>query len=488
MRLWSVETRRCVGIAVGHTEPVGACGLSQKLGRYEVGGKAAINGGGAFCVTGSIDRTLKRWNLRCAQELMKAAEPHELLASAGVRAHDKDINIITIAPNDSLVATGSQDKTVKLWNATDLTLRTTIKGHRRGVWDCQFSPIDRVLATSSGDKTVKLWSLGDYSCLRTFQGHLASVLRVRFLKTGLQLMSAGADGLIKLWTVRTNECETTLDYHTDKVWALDINSDGRKIVSGGGDSKLTVWEDNTQDVEETTRVKHAESVLLDQRLTNHLRHQEYGKALEIALQIKKPMKAFKIITAIVEKDLTAKKSGLESLQAHVKTWSTEQVTQVLRYCRDWNTRARNAHVAMLVVKAIVTIIPLDRLCIAEGIPEMIAGITPYAERHFERLDQLYASTYCVDYSLSNMGIVESLLVESSEQRFVRWEESSTFVLPPKCVDGRVQIGGKAVVGMANWVGSSIGSGDDEQILSIGDSVMSSDSSLGSDDDSSSLSS
>jgi U3 small nucleolar RNA-associated protein 13 len=488
MRLWNVETRKCVGIAIGHTEPIGACGLSQKLGRYEVGGKAAKNGGGAFCVTGSIDRTLKRWNLRAAEELAKAVEPDELLASAGVRAHDKDINVITIAPNDSLVATGSQDKTVKLWNATDLTLKATIKGHRRGVWDCQFSPIDRVLATSSGDKTVKLWSLGDYTCLRTFQGHLASVLRVRFLKTGLQLMSAGADGLIKLWTVRTNECEATLDNHTDKVWALDMSSDGRTIVSGGADSKLNVWEDNTQQIEETTRVKEAESILLDQQLANHLRYKEYGKALAIALQIEKPMQALKVFTAIVEKDLKEKKSGLESLQTHAKTWNMERVAQVLKYCRDWNTRARNAHIAMLVVKAIVTTIPVDRLSSADGVPEILAGITPYAERHFERLNQLHTSTYLVDYTLSNMGIVESLLVESSEKRFVRWEASSTLVLPPKYVDGRIQIGGKAIVGKADWVGDSSDSDDDEQLVSIGDSGTSSNSSSSSDDDSSSCSS
>ncbi len=94
---------------------------------------------------------------------------------------------MSVAPNDSLIATGSQDKTVKLWRSTDLALHGTLKGHKRGVWDCQFSPHDRVLVTASGDKTVKLWSIADCSCVRTFQGHMAGVLRVRFLTTGLQV-------------------------------------------------------------------------------------------------------------------------------------------------------------------------------------------------------------------------------------------------------------------------------------------------------------
>ena len=472
-----MESRKCVGIAIGHTEAIGACGLSQKLGRYDVEGRAAKNGGGAFCVTGSIDRTLKRWNLRGTHEFACVEEPIELVASAGVRAHDKDINIISVSPNDSLVATGSQDKTVKLWNATDLSLKATIKGHRRGVWDCQFSPIDRILATSSGDKTIKLWSLGDYSCVRTFQGHLASVLRVRFLKTGLQLVSSGADGLIKLWTIRTNECETTLDAHTDKVWALDLDSDGRKIVSGGADSKLNVWEDNTQQVEETTRVKEAESILLEQKLSNYLRNGEHGKALTIALQIEKPLQALKVFTAIVGQDLKRSKSGLEALQFHARTWKLERIAQVLRYCRDWNTRARNATISMLVVKAIVTTIPVDKLASADVIPEILAGIIPYAERHFERLDQMHSNTYLLDYTLQSMGVVEPVLMEeSSETRFDKWQAKSKLVLPPKYVDGRIQIGGKAIIGKDDMVDDSSESDSDDEVVSIGESSTDSDSS------------
>lgn len=297
LRLWLLESEHCVAVATGHTEAVGAAALSRKVGRYEVGGKAAKNGGGAFCVTASKDRTLKRWNLPGADELngnVDTKDPIQLRAFGSARAHEKDINIVSVAPNDSLIATGSQDKTVKLWRSTDLSLQATLKGHKRGVWDCQFSPFDRVVATCSGDRTVKLWSLGDYSCVRTFQGHVASALRVRFLSGGLQLVSCGADGLVKLWTIRTNECEATMDGHSDKVWALDLSPDGSTLVSGGADSQIVVWQDTTQEQEDAKREEEQRNVMMEQRLSNHLRHKEYELALEIALEMDKPRQALKV--------------------------------------------------------------------------------------------------------------------------------------------------------------------------------------------------
>eukprot|EP00536_Pseudo-nitzschia_multiseries_P003602 jgi/Psemu1/236801/estExt_Genewise1.C_560094 len=498
LRLWTPDTHKCVAIAEGHTEPIGACGLSQKLGRYEVGGKAARNGGGAFCITASVDKTLKRWNLLGPDD-WDEDELTELEAVTSVRGHDKDINIISIAPNDSVVASGSQDKTVKLWNATDLSLKATLKGHRRGVWDCQFSPIDRVLATSSGDKTIKLWSMSDYSCLRTFQGHLSSVLRVRFLSTGLQLVSSGADGLIKLWTIRTNECETTLDGHSNKVWAMDLaNGDNADfVVSGAADSKILVWEDTTAQLEDEERAEEAERILLDQKMANHLRHKEYDKALDIALQVDKPRQALKILTALLENEISTSKNKdgkqpVTVLQKHVAEWDLERIAQVLKYCREWNTRARNSSLAMWVLQAIVTTITVDRLTSKEAmetkhgsIPEILAGITPYAERHFDRLDRLHASSYLLDFMLVNMLSLDPILDNSpdakdadAEAEFALWEAKSKPVLPPKFIDGRIQKGGQAIVG---GKGNTVQSSDDEDsdvdddsdaVMTVGDSSSS----------------
>ncbi len=93
MRLWHIASKRCLAVATGHTEAVGSVALSNKIGCYDVGGKAAENGAGAFAVTASKDRTLKVWPLPGSAVLNRWAdgmnEENSLNARLSARAHEK---------------------------------------------------------------------------------------------------------------------------------------------------------------------------------------------------------------------------------------------------------------------------------------------------------------------------------------------------------------------------------------------------------------
>jgi len=237
---------------------IGVCtGHTEAIGGLSLSKKTT-----SFLVTGSEDKTVKLWDLTTLFSSKKAsATPGNPVAKFTKKAHEKDINSIAVAPNDKLFATGSQDKLAKVWDAADGRLLGTLRGHKRGVWAVAFSPVDQVLATSSGDKTIKIWSLTDYSCLRTFEGHTNSVLKVSFLTAGMQLVSTGSDGLMKLWTIKTSECVNTFDAHEDKIWAIATTKAEKRVVTGGGDGVVNIWEDRTKEEEEEEFNKEQETIL-----------------------------------------------------------------------------------------------------------------------------------------------------------------------------------------------------------------------------------
>jgi len=291
-------------------------------------------------------------------------------------------------------------------------------------------------------------------------------------------MSSGADGLVKLWTIRNNECEATMDAHNDKVWALDLSPDCGEMVSGGADSKLVVWADTTQQAIDAKHAEDEEVIMLDQKLANHLRHKEYAEALEIAFKRDKPQHALKVLTALMEGGLaeSAGGSSLDRLTQQARNWSNERIVQVLRYCREWNTRARTSHVAMAVCKAILTTFPAHELAGINVLPEILAGIFPYAERHFDRLDRLYTSSYLLDFALSSMGSLEEETHTTLQEDFVEWESTNRLVLPPKNVDGRTQLGGSTLVGSGSKRHSEHMDESDDEVMTVGESSSSSSAS------------
>lgn len=169
-------TWRCIAVCEGHAESIGAVAFAQKVSE---------DGHARFLFTASQDRTIKMWDLTPlpASSVALPSSPIRPRSMATLRAHEKDINSLDIAPNDKFLVSGSQDKLVKLY-AIDFNppknvsggagggaeggfkLLGTCAGHRRGVWTVRFSRNDKVVASGSADRTVKLWSLDDFTCLK----------------------------------------------------------------------------------------------------------------------------------------------------------------------------------------------------------------------------------------------------------------------------------------------------------------------------------
>ncbi|KAJ6360440.1 hypothetical protein OIU77_004455 [Salix suchowensis] len=383
-RLWNSESRNCIGVGTGHMGGVGAVAFSKKWKN--------------FFVSGSSDRTIKVWSLDGISD--DADQPINLKTKAVVAAHDKDINSLAIAPNDSLVCSGSQDRTACVWRLPDLVSVVVLKGHKRGIWSVEFSPVDQCVITASGDKTIKIWAITDGSCLKTFEGHTSSVLRASFLTRGSQFVSCGADGLVKLWTVKTNECTATYDKHEDKVWALAIGKKTEMFATGGGDAVVNLWYDSTASDKEEAFHKEEEGVLRGQELENAVLDADYNKAIQIAFELRRPNKLFELFS-----ELCRKKEGSSQIEKALHVLGKEEIHQLFQYVREWNTKPKLCHVAQYVLFGVFKILPPKEILEIKGIGELLEGLIPYSQRHLSRIDRLVRSTFLLDYTLNGMSVI-----------------------------------------------------------------------------------
>ncbi|PIN23520.1 WD40-repeat-containing subunit of the 18S rRNA processing complex [Handroanthus impetiginosus] len=385
VRLWESQSQRCIGIGIGHMGAVGAIAFSKKNRN--------------FFVSGSSDRTLKVWSLDGISD--DVGEVSNLKAKAVVAAHDKDINSIAIAPNDSLVCSGSQDRTACIWRLPDLVSVVVLKGHKRGIWSVEFSPVDQCVITASGDKTIKIWAISDGSCLKTFEGHTSSVIRASFITRGTQFISCGADGLMKLWTVKTNECLATYDQHEDKIWALAIGKQTEMIATGGGDAVINLWQDSTAAEKEEAFRKEEEGVLRGQELENSVLDADYTRAIQLAFELHRPHKLFELFS-----ELCRKTDASVQIAKAISPLAKEELHLLLEYIREWNTKPKLCHIAHFVLYHVFSILPPTEILEMKGIGELLEGLIPYSQRHFSRIDRLERSTFLLDYTLTGMSVVE----------------------------------------------------------------------------------
>lgn len=145
--------------------------------------------------------------------------------------------IMCLQFDDKILATGSYDSTIKIWDIETGEEIRTLVGHTSGVRALQFD--DTKLISGSMDKSLKIWNYRTGKCLSTLPGHTDGVICLHFDST--LLVSGSVDKTIKVWNFADRSC-FALKGHTDWVNSVRIDSDSRTIFSASDDQTVKMWD------------------------------------------------------------------------------------------------------------------------------------------------------------------------------------------------------------------------------------------------------
>ncbi len=201
-------------------------------GYYSAVNCVAFSPDGKVLASGSDDQTIKLWDVQTGRTLQT------------LMGHSGNVFSVAFSPDGKVLASGSGDRTIKLWDVQTGGALQTLTGHSSYVFSVAFSPDGKILASGSSDGTIKLWDVQIGRALQILTGH-SNVRSVAFSPDGKILASGSSDGTIKLWDVQTGGALQTLTGHSSFVYSVDFSPDGKVLASGSYDEPIKLWDVQT---------------------------------------------------------------------------------------------------------------------------------------------------------------------------------------------------------------------------------------------------
>ena len=203
--------------------------LAFSLGHTRAINSVAITPDGRCAVSGSNDRTVRVWDLESGRCL------------STLEGHSASVRSVAVSPDGRRAVSGSSDQTVRVWDPESGRCVSTLEGHTGWVRSVAVSPDGRRAVSGSDDQTVRVWDLESGRCLSTLEGHSATVWSVAVSPDGRRAVSGSDDQTVRVWDLESGHCLTTLEGHSATVWSVAVSPDGHRAVSAS-DQTVRVWD------------------------------------------------------------------------------------------------------------------------------------------------------------------------------------------------------------------------------------------------------
>ncbi|MDD3401693.1 MAG: metallophosphoesterase, partial [Eubacteriales bacterium] len=184
---------------------------------------------GRRCVSGSLDHTIKIWDIESGQCLRT------------LEGHTETFTCVACLPDGKRCVSGSKDNTIKIWDIESGQCLCTLEGHTDTITCVACLPDGKRCVSGSNDYTIKIWNIESGQCLRTLKAYYNGITSVACLPDGKRLVS-GSCNSISLWNIESGHYLRTLEGHTDTITCMACLPDGKRCVSGSNDYTIKIWD------------------------------------------------------------------------------------------------------------------------------------------------------------------------------------------------------------------------------------------------------